>query len=78
MLQWYGWFVQDASGSLTSRVPTSVSFPSLEDNMNVDEVNMVRTESGPLSKHSTGDSNEPRLATNAVSVGEWVCGSTRH
>lgn len=46
--------------------------------MNVDEVNMVRTESGPLSKHSTGDSNEPRLATNAVSVGEWVCGSTRH
>ncbi|KAG2285431.1 hypothetical protein Bca4012_034081 [Brassica carinata] len=62
----------DASGSLTSRVPTSVSFPSLEDNMNVDEVNMVRTESGPLSKHSTGDSNEPRLATNAVSVGEWV------
>nr|VDD15229.1 unnamed protein product [Brassica oleracea] len=27
----------DASGSLTSRVPTSVSFPSLEDNMNVDE-----------------------------------------
>ncbi|KAG5402098.1 hypothetical protein IGI04_016705 [Brassica rapa subsp. trilocularis] len=35
-------------------------------------LNMVRTESGPLPKHSTGDSNEPRLATNAVSAGEWA------
>ncbi|KAL0666559.1 hypothetical protein Bca4012_029263 [Brassica carinata] len=48
----YGWFVQDASGCLISQVPTSASCPSLEDNMNVDdanEVNMLLTESGPLS-----------------------------
>lgn len=54
----YGWFVQDASGSFISQVPTSASYPSLEDNMNVDdanEVNMLLTESGPLSKHSTSE-----------------------
>ncbi|KAF8101820.1 hypothetical protein N665_0201s0134 [Sinapis alba] len=54
----YGWFVQDASGSFTSQVPTSASYPSLEDNMNVDEANednMLLTEPGPLSKHSTGE-----------------------
>ncbi|CAN6824931.1 unnamed protein product [Brassica oleracea var. botrytis] len=48
----YGWFVQDASGSFISQVPTSASYPSLEDNMNVDaanEDNMLLTESGPLS-----------------------------
>ncbi|CAH8357516.1 unnamed protein product [Eruca vesicaria subsp. sativa] len=56
----YGWFVQDASGSFISQVPTSASYPSLADNMNVDEaneVNMLPTESGPLSKHSTAAGN---------------------
>ncbi|KAG2326589.1 hypothetical protein Bca52824_009317 [Brassica carinata] len=54
----YGWFVQDASGSFISQVPTSASYTSLEDNMNVDEANednMLFTESGPLPKHSTAE-----------------------
>ncbi|KAG7638769.1 SANT/Myb domain [Arabidopsis thaliana x Arabidopsis arenosa] len=54
----YGWFVHDASGSIISQVPTSDPCPSLEDDMNVDrlnEVNMLLTESGPLSVHSTAE-----------------------
>ncbi|KAL1209912.1 TSL-kinase interacting protein 1 [Cardamine amara subsp. amara] len=63
----YGWFVHDASGSF-SQVPISASCPLLEDDMNVDEgnqvdeVNMLVTESGPLPVHSTaeqGTSVEP-------------------
>ncbi|KAL1209918.1 TSL-kinase interacting protein 1 [Cardamine amara subsp. amara] len=56
----YGWFVHDASGSL-SQVPTSACCPLLEDDMNVDEenqvdeVNMLVTESGPLPVHSTAE-----------------------
>ncbi|XP_010516928.1 PREDICTED: TSL-kinase interacting protein 1 isoform X1 [Camelina sativa] len=63
----YGWFVHDASGSFISQVPTSDLCPSLEDDMNVDgvnEVNMLLTESGPLSVHSTAKqptSVEPSL-----------------
>uniref|UniRef100_A0A1J3FTK8 TSL-kinase interacting protein 1 n=1 Tax=Noccaea caerulescens TaxID=107243 RepID=A0A1J3FTK8_NOCCA len=54
----YGWFVHDSSGSFISQIPTSASCPSLEDDMNVDEVNelnMLLTESGPLSVHSTAE-----------------------
>ncbi|ESQ52325.1 hypothetical protein EUTSA_v10016298mg [Eutrema salsugineum] len=57
----YGWFVHDASGSIISQVPTSASCPSLGDDMNMDEANevnefnMLLTESGPLSVHSTAE-----------------------
>lgn len=65
----YGWFVQDASGSFISQVPTSASYPSLEDNMNVDaanEDNMLLTESGPLSnKHPTSEPETSVVCTAA-------------
>ncbi|KAL0844409.1 hypothetical protein Bca101_017655 [Brassica carinata] len=81
----YGWFVQGASGSLISQVPTSAS---CLDNMSVDEANLLLTESGPLSKHSTAeqaasvDNYEPPLETvtpfehlnsgNSLSAGAWA------
>ncbi|KAJ0258909.1 TSL-kinase interacting protein 1 [Hirschfeldia incana] len=75
----YGWFVQDASGSFISQVPTSASHPSLVDNMNVDdanEVNMLLTESGPLSnRHSTVEQSnivDHLSSGNALSAGAWA------